>query len=254
MPRGGRAESGQDRMAVWRGRVLEAASETLWPTRCVGCGTAGRLLCPSCQEELPWIAQLGACPVCGAPYGRFACTECAGGWPVRTTICALSFEGPAARMIRIYKDQHETRLARIIAAAIAVGLDEAEGCLLPSGGTRFSPDAIDAVCFVPSTPAAFLRRGFDPMELVAKHLTHQIDLPLADVLVKEDARDQRRLGRDARWENLAGTVVAREDVSGMRLLVVDDVVTTGATLSAAAQALLARGAQSVTACAFARVW
>ena len=53
----------------------------------------------------------------------------------------MSFEGTAARLVRIYKDQHETRLARIMAAAIATALDEAEGCVLPDGEPRFDPDA-----------------------------------------------------------------------------------------------------------------
>ena len=166
----------------------------------------------------------------------------------------MSFEGVAARIVRIYKDQHETRLAGLIAAAMATAVDEAGCCLLPTGEARCDLAAIDAICFMPSTPSALRRRGFDPMELVAKHLSNQLDLPLADVLAKDDVSDQRGLGREARWQNLAGSVSSVEDVSGMRLLLADDVVTTGASLAAAAEALSARGAQSVSACAFARGW
>ncbi len=238
----------------WQDRALAAITETLWPTRCAGCGRVGELLCPECASRLPWIEQRSACPCCGAPYGSDVCTECHGDWPLATTICAMSFEGVAARIVRIYKDQHETRLAGLIAAAMATAVDEAGCCLLPTGEARCDLAAIDAICFMPSTPSALRRRGFDPMELVAKHLSNQLDLPLADVLAKDDVSDQRGLGREARWQNLAGSVSSVEDVSGMRLLLADDVVTTGASLAAAAEALSARGAQSVSACAFARVW
>ena len=77
---------------------------------------------------------------------------------------------------------------------------------------------------------------------------------LADVLVRRSARDQRELGRDERAANLAGTVGVVEDVRGLRLLLVDDVITTGATVREAARALLARGALAVSACSLARVW
>lgn len=250
--------SGRDRLKAgalsWLRAARDAAEETLWPTRCVGCGRPETLLCDECRLSLPWISQIDACPVCGAPYGATLCTECKGDWCVRTTICAMSFDGTAARLVRIYKDQHETRLARIMAAAIATALDEAEGCVLPTGEPRFDPDDIDAICFMPATPDALRTRGFDHMELVAKHLTYELGLPLADVLVKDSVKDQRELGRKARRQNLEGTIEAREDVSGMHLLLVDDVVTTGASIQAAAEALASRGARAVTAAAFARVW
>lgn len=92
------------------------------------------------------------------------------------------------------------------------------------------------------------------MERVAALLARGVGLPLADVLVRRSARDQRELGRDERAANLAGTVGVVEDVRGLRLLLVDDVITTGATVREAARALLARGALAVSACALARVW
>ncbi len=79
-------------------------------------------------------------------------------------------------------------------------------------------------------------------------------LPLYDVLVRAASKDQRELGRTQREENLAGTMRAIQDVSGLDLLLVDDVVTTGSSVREATRTLLAAGAASVTACALARVW
>ena len=92
------------------------------------------------------------------------------------------------------------------------------------------------------------------MELVARELCAASGLPLADVLVRPRARDQRVLGREERAANLEGTMYARGDVAGARLLLLDDVTTTGASVAEATRALLARGAASVTACVLARVW
>lgn len=92
------------------------------------------------------------------------------------------------------------------------------------------------------------------MELVSRALCREMGIELADVLVRPHSRDQRTLGREERAANLAGTISVRDDVSGLDLLLLDDVVTTGASVREATRALLARGASSVTACALARVW
>lgn len=248
-------------MSVWAKRVVRAAreladgaQELAWPTRCLGCELPGELLCEECRAELPWIAQRWACPVCGAPFGWITCTECDEQWETRSCICALTFKGTPARVATALKDAHEKRLAPVIASAIEVALEEASAWDAPDGDPRFMADALDAVAFVPATPDAYQRRGFDHMELVSRELARLTGIPLADVLVRSGGLDQRILGREERAENLAGAIRAIDDLSGMRILLADDVVTTGATMREAARALLARGAESVTACAFARVW
>lgn len=231
-----------------------SALELLWPTRCVGCDQPGELVCGECRRELPWIEQRLACPVCGAPFGSLTCTECKGGWDVRATVAALGFEGLPSVAIRALKDHHELRLAPVMAAAMACALEEAAAWLAADSRPRYSRAHLHALTFVPATAAAYRRRGFDHMELVARPLSRELELPLADVLVRPRAADQRELGRAERAANLAGTIRVTQDVCGLDLLLVDDVCTTGASLNEAARALLAHGASSVTACAFARVW
>lgn len=254
----------------------EAFAELAWPTRCLGCNLPGTLLCDECRQSLPWIDQRWACPVCGAPHGWLTCTECGrsrggdgmapsaslgpsetGGrpvaWPTRTTVCSFVFEGAPASMARAFKDGHELRLAPVIAAAMHTALDEAAGWDAGDGRPRFDLHGLDALCFVPATAEAYARRGFDHMELVSKALSESTGIPLADVLVRVGAKDQRSLGREERQRNLRGTVDVDRDVAGLNLLLADDVVTTGASMRACAQALVDHGAASVTACAFARV-
>lgn len=236
------------------GRVVEALEELLWPTRCVGCEQPGELLCDECRASLPWVEQRLACPACGAPFGFLTCTECAGDWETRAAVAALGFSGAPARMVTCLKDAHELRLAPVVAAAMLGALEEASAWPAADGAPRFDAGSTDAVCFVPATARAFARRGFDHMDLVSRELCAMAGLPLADVLVRAPSLDQRSLGREGRAANLAGTVRAIDDVRGARLLLVDDVATTGSSLREAARALLARGAESVTACVLARVW
>lgn len=233
---------------------LEGAGELLWPTRCVVCDLPGSLLCDECRSALRWIDQRFACPVCGAPFGSLTCTECKRDWSVRSCVCALPLAGAAARMAVCLKEAHELRLAPVMAAAVATALDEASDWPALDGRPRFAAAALDGLCYVPATARAASRRGFDHMELVARELSWLLSLPLVDVLARSSARDQRRLGKGARAANLRGTVEVTGDVWGLRLLLVDDVVTTGSTIGACAEALLARGAASVSACALARVW
>ncbi len=231
-----------------------AAGELLWPTRCVSCDMPGELLCEDCRKQLPWINQRWACPVCGAPYGWLTCTSCDKDWESRTTICALRFGRAASQMVACLKDRNELRLASINAAAMACALDEASGLPDADGAPRFDEDATDALCFVPATAEAYARRGFDHMELVARELSTMVGIPLHDVLVRSSRKDQRDLGRDERAQNLKDSIEVIDDVSGMNLLLVDDVVTTGASLREGTRALLARGAAEVSCCALTRVW
>lgn len=236
------------------GSVLEGLKELAWPTRCVGCDRPGELICDECRGRLPWVAQRWACPNCGAPFGWATCTECDEPWETRAVVCALGFDRVSSQMASCLKDAHELRLAGVNAAAMACALDEAAAWDARDGAPRYSPEGVDVISFVPATARAFARRGFDHMELVARELSGITDIPLADVLVRSAGLDQRELGREERARNIAGSVSVIDDVTGLDVLLVDDVVTTGSSMREAARALLARGAGSVTGCALCRVW
>ena len=239
-------------------RLLYGLAEAVWPTRGVWCGEPGTHLCPECARNLGWVDQRYACPLCGAPYGHITCTACKREWLAPVTVCATGFGDASARMVTTLKDAHETRLAPVMAAAMACALDEAsawaDACDGVDGPTPSRPAAPDAIAFVPATAAAYARRGFDHMELVARALSRYLGVGVADVLVRGPSRDQRELSRSDREKNLASSVRVVDDVAGASLLLVDDVVTTGASLAACSRALLSAGARDVSACGFARVW
>lgn len=250
--------------------------ETLSPTRCVVCDAPDDILCPACARELPYIDLARACPRCGAPYGRNLCTECPlpGSeavlddpgilFPFAAARSALSFEGGARKIVRTYKDQDELRLDAVIASLVCnamrgrrvVRLERADFAR-PSGTLEDWTQWAGALVYVPASPEAVLRRGFDHMQRVARLCSKRTGVPLADLLecCKRTA-DQRDLGRSERLENRDESfrVRARTGTVPGKVILIDDVFTTGATLSAATQALLDAGSLEVRTVSCARVW
>lgn len=237
-------------LAAARDVALEAVAETLWPTRCVLCDAPGATLCPSCAQTLPYIDALTACSRCGAPHGAVQCTECtpvmlegAGyeAFPLDAAVSAVLLTARTRRLVTTFKDQGERRLARDMAAIVARYLPPqwlAEGC---------------AISYVPATAAARRRRGFDHAELLARELSWHVSCEFAPLLRPPHHRDQRKLSRHERALNAARSMEVLPGASvPPRLVVVDDVCTTGATLYAAATALRAAGAATVFGATFAR--
>ncbi|MCL1847783.1 MAG: double zinc ribbon domain-containing protein [Coriobacteriia bacterium] len=236
-------------------QLAEGLLELVWPTRCVGCEKHGTLLCGSCQEELSCIDQTLACPRCGAPLGRLVCTECTTVYedqpkdlPFTQARCAWEFNRLSRRIITFYKDRGEQRLATLLAATLA-GVIPLEWRLWA-----------DLVTWIPADAEAIKRRGFDHVAMIAVPFAQKCGLRINPLLMKRPHEDQRRLGREGRKRNMRAAFSLKEGVESrlpatMRnIILVDDVFTTGATLSAATEVLLAAGAKEVRVVTVCRVW
>jgi predicted amidophosphoribosyltransferase len=223
-------------------RFAEGLLELLCPTRCAGCDLPGTLLCGECEESLPRVERDTACPRCGAPFGALVCTECWNStWSFEASIALGSLEPPLSRAVVLHKDASERRLAPVL------------GGMLAEVVARAWPEWSRHVTFVPATAKAVRRRGFDHAEGIASAVAAALEAPLLPALARASVLDQRDLGRAARAANAAGSFAAVAPVSG-RVLLVDDVMTTGATLDAAAAVLLAAGADAVRCAVLARSW
>jgi len=223
--------------------LLEGIAELIAPTRCAGCELPGAVMCAQCVGSLPRVAYEHACPLCGAPFGALVCTEC---WQTRYAfehaIALGELSGALARAVVLHKDAGERRLGRVLGGLLGEAVQARWG------------DWGDAVCWIPPSAAAIARRGFDhgrslAVPVAAAHPA----LPCAPMLVRPRARDQRVLGRDARLASATDSFQATGSIPA-RVIVVDDVMTTGATLDAAAQAILSAGAESVRVAVVARAW
>ena len=190
--------------------ALADALTFVLPVDCAGCDVEDVSLCDSCRRALaptPTVQVIDGVPV----------------WS------GLRFEGVPARVIRTLKEEGRASLTRVLAPALAMSLDE-----LPRGAD---------IVPLPTSAASMRRRGYRVPDLLARRAGRIGVRALVNIRA---AGDQRALDIDARRANVAGTMAARR-VSGRRVVVVDDVVTTGATLLEAFRALRAGGAEVVGA-------
>lgn len=222
--------------------LLDGLAELLFPTHCAGCEMPGAVLCDACRDALPVVRADSACLRCGAPFGALVCTECWNReWAFEAALSLGEFEMPLARAVALHKDAAEQRLGPVL------------GSLLAEQITHQWPGWPEAISFIPATRAALRRRGFDHGRGIASEVARLTGAPLLDVLTRGRVADQRTLGREERARNVAGSFSAVGPLPG-HVLVCDDVFTTGATLDAAATALLEAGAGAVRCATVARAW
>lgn len=222
--------------------LLDGLIELIAPTRCGGCELPGSVLCEACHAAALHATPEHCCPACGAPYGALVCTECWNrSFSFTQAVSAGELVGPLARAVVLHKDAGERRLGAELGALTAGAV--------PHEWLNWT----QVVTWVPATQAAARRRGFDHGRGIAQAVAQRMQRPCVPLLSRATARDQRSLGRGARAQNASGSFGACTSPPG-RVLLVDDVFTTGATLHAAAEALLEAGSTEVRIAAVARAW
>lgn len=218
----------------------------LFPNHCALCGSTlddQTDFCPGCHADLPFNRQ--ACPTCALPVagiGGLPCGRCSRRPPpFATSQVPLRYASPFNRLIGEFKFQHKLHLAGLLSRLFC---DQ-----LPS--TLALPDLIVPI---PLHPRRLRERGFNQSLELARGVAAELNL-------KIDRRSCRRiratppqsgLDKTARSKNLRAAFVADSSLSGRHIALFDDVITTGATVTAASQALLRAGASRVDVWALAR--
>jgi len=214
--------------------------KSLFVESCPGCGGASESgFCRVCADELARI--VSACGRCGLAEPVARCPRRRTRWHVDAVHAPFDYAPPLDHYLHAFKYRGARALGRAFAALIAPGLDTPRS-------------AIDALVAVPLHRTRLRERGYNQALEIARALARELELPLLERGIHRIATTGRQTGRGAR-ERLAGMEHAfrvRRTLDGLRVAIVDDVVTTGATVNALAAALLAAGAGSCTAFAVAR--
>lgn len=218
---------------------LPLSISSLLPRCCLLCGTASEAaLCPGCAADLPRL-EAPVCPLCAVPLAQEAplCAACLQTPPAfAATHASLRYALPIDRLVQQLKfggRQPSHRLASVdFFAALMLAHAPAEG---------------DVLMPVPLAPARLAERGFNQALELARPLAAALRLPLdiASLLRPRDAVPQSRLPWRVRARNVRGAFACRTDLSGKTIVVVDDVMTSGATLDAVARVLRDHGAVRV---------
>ncbi|MBH0098549.1 ComF family protein [Salinibacterium sp. NSLL150] len=218
-PSGGREPIG------WSVLVREALRDALaliLPVECAGCQRPDRALCDECARSLVSHTSIHSTPQHLRVYA------------------ALRYEDRVRRVLLAFKNHHRTDLARPLSVALLSALRRALSESTAPGGAS-GPIEIIAV---PSSKTAMRTRGYHPVGLVLKTagVRHARALRVA-----QKTRSQKMLSAEERAVNVKGAFISVRSLAGSRVIIVDDVLTTGATLDEAARAISAAGGTVIAA-------
>jgi ComF family protein len=225
-------------------RFGNAALDLIYPPRCALCERLGPFLCESCADGLP-RAEGRRCDACWLPRrGGERCTACAEHPTSLTQLRSVfKYEGDVRRLVHAFKFAGISALGKSLAAQLTQCYREHDL-------------EADAVVAVPLTGSRRRGRGYNQAALMARELATEVRLPLIDPLRRRgNATPQAASATaDQRRRNVLGVFQPAKDVdlTGRRVLLIDDVATTGATLSACAEVLRSIGASAVVGLTLAR--
>lgn len=213
-------------------KILDLIAHLLYPWKCVFCESVLKDtdICRECEEKLPYT--VGDNAMQKFPFIDKCVSPLYYKDKVRASVHRYKFGGCSA---------YSQRYAALMSDCVENNLD----CR-----------SIDVISWIPLSKKRLRQRGYDQARLLAEEIAAKTGLPCRQLLQKVKNNSAQSLTRDAkqRRENVAGVYALDDgaDVSGLRILLVDDVVTTGATMSEAARILRKAGAKSVFGVTLAR--
>lgn len=218
-------------------RVLEMIFRFINPAECSECGRPNQLVCDDCWHKLI-PPRTPACFWCNTLTNNgTTCPSCARKTHIWGATIPFRLDGVVKDNVYSLKYDGDREVARLFAYKLCAYLP---------------PHSFDAVCYVPATGKSQRKRGYNQAKLLAKEIARITHLPLDSALLRLTHTDQIGLNRAQRLSSVKGNFIARGSYAGKRLLLVDDVVTTGATLNECAYTLKIAGAKSIWAVAVAK--
>ena len=233
--------------------LFEPVRSLLFPAHCAHCACrveSGVDLCGDCAQMIERIRE-PRCEACSQPFegavsSKFVCPNCREAqFSFQYAVAVVRSQRTIRDLVHRLKYGREMWLGRVLAGIQREGFSD----------PRLADRALDALVPVPLHPRRLRERQFNQAAVLAEHLSVFSGIPVLECLLRSRYTDtQTRLGRKGRRQNLRNAFALRQNatVTGMDLLLVDDVLTTGSTLDACAAILLEHGARSVRALTVAR--
>jgi len=221
--------------------IYSGIMDLIYPPHCVTCGDAGDgYFCPKCAEKVTLIIP-PVCRKCGTPCESYTCEQC------RDREYAFECARSAGVFDGVLRDAiHALKYRNLVVVADPL----AEILVKAFPGTGFA-GTVDVVVPIPIHHSRMVDRGFNQSEELACRFARRIPLPVEPSVLRKcrKTKHQVDLPIDLRATNVQGSFVVRhpEKIRGKRVLLIDDVFTTGSTLDEAARVLLAAGASAVRA-------
>jgi competence protein ComFC len=218
--------------------LIRSLVELLTPEDCLGCGADAVVFCTTCVKSFG-LAKANECFSCRKPSpAGLTCKRCRPDTALAGMAVGAFYDGAVKELILKLKF-HRLRSAEDAAASLVLG------ALPGSWGAQM-------VTSVPISASRYRERGYNQSELIARRVAARLALPYAPLLGRATSVHQLGVGRQTRFEQVRGAFYLARGCAGARVLIVDDVVTTGATLSECAAVLSGAGAREVWGAAVAR--
>ena len=222
---------------------LKTLKDILFPCLCLHCEEKipQGYLCKKCLGKIAFLYS-PRCRYCAKPLTlgtSSVCQQCSGKiYPYQRLISATSYKEPMVGLIHLFKYKNYDYLAGFFASLMAKYLSK----------INFNSHNYHFITPVPLHPDKLKIRGYNQAKLLAKLLSNYFKIPFRDdIIANTNIRpSQTKLLKERREKNVAGVFRAKGNLSGKRVILVDDIFTTGATISACSGALKKRGAETIT--------
>jgi ComF family protein len=223
-------------------RSIWIGLDIVFPPVCGGCEKVGSRWCAECQQRVK-ILRGTLCEVCGLPQDKAdICKTCRADRPRFRALRAWAvYEDPVKKALHKLKYRRDIALGDALAAHMAQFVKELNWY-------------VDVIVPIPLGRQRYKERGYNQVGMIAKPLALALDIEFAPkaLMRRKETRTQVGLTRQERRENVHEAFQAGAGVRGKNILVLDDVSTTGSTLSSSAEALFSSGAKDVFALTVAR--
>lgn len=215
--------------------LLEKVFGILAPHECLNCGREGALLCAWCRADVITLLPSRCYRCHKLTEDRQVCDKCRRGTVLKHVWVAADYDGVIKELIHHFKFER----AKGTAVVLADILDEAT--------PYFSPETI--VSYVPTATSRVRQRGYDQAAELAKAFASKRELKVMPLLYRQGQARQVGADRKERLKQLAHAFRPRNEklITGASIILIDDIVTTGATLEAASKILKKAGAKTVNA-------